>query len=89
VDSLSIPVVTDDPALIVDAVKIRVPRSGCIQLLPGFGLSVQGLGEEKIASAYSLNSHQLKRLINAYRRSVAISSNGGGVYISLATFGNN
>src|SRR6267154_4755179 len=48
VDSLSIPVVTDDPALIVDAVKIRVPRSGCIQLLPGFGLSVQGLGEEKI-----------------------------------------
>ncbi len=47
-DSFPIPVVTDDHAFIVDAVKIGVPRGGCIQLLPGFGLSVpdKGLGEK-------------------------------------------
>jgi len=37
-DSRSILVVTDDHAFIVDAVKIGVPRSGRIQLLPGLGL---------------------------------------------------
>ena len=41
VDSFIILVVTDDRAFIVDAVKIGVPTTGRIQLLPGLCLSTK------------------------------------------------
>ena len=50
-DSRSIPIVTDDHAFIVDAVKIGVPRSGRIQLLPGLGLSVPDKGPGAIIAS--------------------------------------